>query len=134
MLEDLVNLNRRTLGHWSVTTADNERIIYHYTTPMLRFTVDDEGNPLTNVEGCRVSFSTGHGSVSDQQGMNRLFRKLGLPFYFSRKGGADISLLDTDQPWSCWHAEVGTVARRLANVNLDHVLRHWPILTVSGSD
>src|SRR5439155_21739885 len=37
-----------------------------------------------------LDYSTGHGSVSDQSGMNQAFRLLGLPLYFSRKGGADI--------------------------------------------
>src|SRR5215831_6983031 len=37
-----------------------------------------------------LDMSIGHGSVSDQGGMNTAFRVLGLPYYFSRAGGAEI--------------------------------------------
>jgi hypothetical protein len=37
---------------------------------------------------------TGHGSVSDQNGMNIAFSVLHLPYYYSRAGGPEIKLLD----------------------------------------
>jgi hypothetical protein len=62
----------------------NIRIIWHYNHMMLKFNVDDPADPQY------LSMSTGWGSVSDQGGMNRLFRELNLPYYFSRAGGAEI--------------------------------------------
>lgn len=37
-----------------------------------------------------LTMSLGHGTVSDQGGMNQAFKALGLPLYYSRKGGAEI--------------------------------------------
>lgn len=69
------------------------RSVYHYSTLMLSFTVTEDGD----WDGSPVVTSTGHGSVSDQQGMNKLFARLGMPLYFSRKGGASVEVLDGPQ-------------------------------------
>jgi len=37
-----------------------------------------------------LDYSLGWGSVSDQGGMNKVFRELCIPLYYSRKGGAEI--------------------------------------------
>jgi hypothetical protein len=37
-----------------------------------------------------TEWSTGHGSVTDQQTMNVVFRELNIHWYFSRLGGASI--------------------------------------------
>ena len=71
----------RTLGHWSSVSDGCNRTIYHYQTRMLEFDIDTK---------TVIYWSTGHGSVSDQSGMNRLFRALGSRLYFSRKYGARI--------------------------------------------
>lgn len=71
----------RRVGHWRVDVyADGQRDIWHYSTRMLSVTA----------EGEIIHLSTGHGSVSDQGMMNKLFRALGSGLYFSRKGGAEI--------------------------------------------
>jgi len=67
----------------------------------------DEGKPLEVVD-----YSIGHGSKSDQGGMNRLFRALNAPYYYSRKGSANI--------------EETTL------VSVEHVLQHWPIKVYAG--
>lgn len=78
----------RKAGNWSRTSdvreSDGVRrvIIFHYSTPMLSYL---ETEPV-EVTG----YSLGHGSVSDQQGMNQLFNRLNLPYYYNRKGGAKI--------------------------------------------
>lgn len=59
--------------------------LWHYSTLMAVWTTDFEGQ-LIGIS----HMSTGHGSVSDQGGMNTLFRELGTPYYYSRKGGAQI--------------------------------------------
>lgn len=64
------------------------RQVWHYGTLMLEWTVDDENRWDGNVD--TVYTSTGHGSVSDQGGMNRLFRALGMPLRYNRAGGSDI--------------------------------------------
>jgi hypothetical protein len=71
-----------------VEHSGNERTIFHYGTVMLRWTTYPNG--LREVDYA----STGWGSVSDQGGMNQLFRALGAPLYFSRKGGAEIRRID----------------------------------------
>jgi hypothetical protein len=58
--------------------------LYHYSTLMLTWTVGDPDDSEV------LDWSLGWGSVSDQQGMNKAFRILGLPYYFSRSGGAEI--------------------------------------------
>ena len=62
----------------------------HYSTVMLTW----EDYPARDGQSVAVSvaveWSEGHGSVSDQNGMNKAFRVLNLPFYFSRRGGSQI--------------------------------------------
>jgi len=65
-----------------LTTCGTARQVYHYSTLMLEF--DLATKEVTYV-------STGHGSVSDQRGMNEMFRELDAGMYFSRAGGADIA-------------------------------------------
>lgn len=96
---------------WRVVNAEtvigsddlDARALIHYSTVMLAWTVKDK----------RVFYlSTGHGSVSDQNGVNTALRVLGgwfdpangstLPepgtpgpaFYFSRAGSATYRILD----------------------------------------
>ena len=59
--------------------------LYHYSTLMLEWDLKNGGY---------VYMSEGHGSVSDQNGMNTAFKVLGFPLYFSRKGGSSILALD----------------------------------------
>ena len=51
---------------------------------MLRWRVSDPHDETV------LDYSTGWGSVSDQGGLNVAFKALGLPLYFTRKGGASI--------------------------------------------
>lgn len=55
----------------------------HYGHHMLTWTENKHGVSV-------LDMSTGYGSVSDQGGMNTAFRVLGLDYYYSRKGGAQI--------------------------------------------
>jgi hypothetical protein len=80
----------RKAGNWSRVSDvrdDGVRrvIIFHYSTPMLKYIERSHDVLISSVD-----FRLGHGSVSDQQGMNTLFKALGLPYYYSRKGGAQI--------------------------------------------
>lgn len=59
--------------------------LYHYSTEMLVWA--DHGNGVVSL----IDFSTGHGSVSDQNGMNTAFRTLGLDLYYSRRNGAAVN-------------------------------------------
>ena len=78
-------------GSWRVERSDSDPFVgqdyelWHYGTCMLQWTENSRGEIL------RCKTSTGHGSVSDQHGMNTAFRVLGLDLYYSRKGGAEIS-------------------------------------------
>lgn len=69
--------------------------VWHYSTLMLRWQTGGKDGALITES---VYASTGHGSVSDQGAMNQLFRALGLPLYFSRKGGADIQYVRALDP------------------------------------
>jgi hypothetical protein len=80
-------------GAWRVYTRPGDddwrpdsRELYHYSTLMLEW--DDEGV---------IDYSIGYGSVSDQGGMNKAFRALGVPFRYDRDergGGARITTLE----------------------------------------
>lgn len=82
----------RKAGNWSrvsdVRESDGRRrvMIFHYNTPMLSYVEDESA-----VQPGSVRYGFGHGSVSDQNGMNQLFKALNLPYYYSRAGGARIS-------------------------------------------
>lgn len=79
-------------GAWRLDeTMCGRRGIYHYGTLMIAFTVvNEDGLVEWDGDPGNVYLSTGNGSVSDQGGMNEIFKTLGMPFYFSRKGGATI--------------------------------------------
>lgn len=83
--------------NWRSEDSANKvfRTIYHYSTGMLTFGLDANGKWDGDMDN--VNYSTGHGSVSDQQTMNQLFARLGMPLYFSRSGGAEIRELDKPQ-------------------------------------
>lgn len=121
-LESLLYRDRK-LGHWSSTSEDGRRTIWHYTTRMLTLPIDQDNQPITDTGGL-FRMSIGNGSVSDQGGMNRLFKQLGIPFYYSRKGGADISLLEDGfkAGWRMWPTPMGMSADRLRSVSVAEVL------------
>lgn len=58
--------------------------VNHYWTQMIQFAVRTKKPyypiPVRNVSHVDI----GHGSKSDQKGMNRIFIKLGLPWYYAR--------------------------------------------------
>lgn len=83
-------------GAWhSYTYSTGHRDIYHYSTLMLAYdTLVDGVHWDGNLD--TVYVSTGHGSVSDQGGMNQLFRELGMPLRFDRAGGAAINRVWTN--------------------------------------
>jgi hypothetical protein len=58
--------------------------LLHYSTRMLVWNIERPDDPAV------LEYSTGWGSVSDQAGMNKAFRALGLPYRYSRSGGAEI--------------------------------------------
>jgi hypothetical protein len=75
-------------GHWRIEVDGARRRLVHYSTTMLVWERD------TNGKVRMVDSNIGIGSHTDQQGMNRAFRALGLPFRFYRDaagGGARIA-------------------------------------------
>jgi hypothetical protein len=82
-------------GAWRMETDGFVRRLYHHRTLMLEYRIVRGRHGWTNRV---VSMSEGHGSVSDQGGMNIAFRALGLPYRFDRDargGGPRISELKT---------------------------------------
>jgi hypothetical protein len=78
-------------GAWKMETDGFERRLWHHGTLMLEWRIVRGRDGWTNH---MVMMSTGHGSVSDQGGMNTAFRTLGLPYRFDRDqrgGGPRIS-------------------------------------------
>ena len=73
----------RKVGAWSYYDTEDEdgslRIVYHYGTEMGRFYVTEE------LEWAFFPTSVGWGSVSDQQGMNKILKEFG--WRYSRKNG-----------------------------------------------
>jgi hypothetical protein len=72
-------------GAWRVERMESGTIatLWHYSTPMLTWAVDQPANPAV------LDYGIGHGSVSDQGGMNVAFRTLGLALRYDRdqRGG-----------------------------------------------
>lgn len=81
--------------HYTDSAGNQRRQIHHYGTLMLEYTEVPTGSqtwPFTwDGSTTTVYYDTGHGSVSDQGGMNQFFRKLDMPWRYSRAGGASIS-------------------------------------------
>jgi hypothetical protein len=120
MLTELATRDGRA-GKWRAETHYDKdarawHAIYHYSTKMLEYTVAVTTNETGRAvryrwDGnlSRVRGRLGHGSKSDQQGMNRLFEEIGLPFYYIRKEGAEIQSTDPDTvvfPFVTWHESV----------------------------
>lgn len=62
--------------------------INHYVTQMLQFKCRTR-KPYMPIPVRDVSHvDLGYGSKSDQQGMNRIFIKLGLPWFYARRDGS----------------------------------------------
>lgn len=82
-IADIVSEARGTAGTWRVdrSTVQGREVatLYHYSTAMLEWPVNDPK--------AAAVISTGHGSVSDQNGMHVARSILGLPWSYSRKGG-----------------------------------------------
>lgn len=74
-------------GNWRTEVRGGDVCyLYHYSTCMLSW-YRDHGR----AEGPQViDYWLGRGSKSDQDGMNKAFRILGMSLYYSRKGGAKI--------------------------------------------
>src|SRR3954454_7829454 len=70
-------------GAWHVEANGTHRRLWHYGTLMLHWSILRDGR--THI----IDWSEGHGSVSDQGGMNTAFRALGVPYRYSRdaRGG-----------------------------------------------
>jgi hypothetical protein len=71
-------------GSWRIERIGDVAELHHYAHKMLTWRISDPSDPDV------LDYDIGHGSVSDQGAMNRAFRVLGLPLYFSRAGGASI--------------------------------------------
>lgn len=87
----------RRAGNWSSSDAIQgfhyQRTIWHYSTVVLTFdpTEPQVGEPRS------LWIGLGHGSVSDQQGINDLLRAAGLPFTYRRDfrgGGPRIEMVE----------------------------------------
>ena len=71
----------RKVSSWSFYDNDNmERVVYHYGTEMGRFQFEP-----SDAIWYFVPTSTGWGSVSDQQGMNKILANYG--WRYRRNGG-----------------------------------------------
>lgn len=100
-IAEIIKAGKGTAGHngsWKVTCINEEHMsqalpggyepwpcyqLTHYGTVMLEWVVGKHGSYVVNA-------FTGHGSVSDQGGMNTAFKVLGLDLYYTRKGGGEI--------------------------------------------
>lgn len=101
-------------GAWRVEAdSDNDPFdgtyynLWHYGVRMLRW----HESRRYGVEA--VDWDIGNGSVSDQGGMNTAFRVLGLPFYYSRAGGAEIIELCTCSRFDFPHQSAPACAERI---------------------
>lgn len=82
----------------------DERVVYHYTTPMLR---------LDMSTGDVQILSLGWGSVSDQQGVNKVLQAAGVEMRYARNraGGGPRIVGPHAGSWStAWYEPPGEVA------------------------
>src|SRR5215211_4540930 len=82
-IADLIRRGKGRAHAWRVERDGRTATLWHYGTAMLTWNVEHPDAP----DG--LDWSTGWGSVSDQNGMNTAFRVLGLPNRFDRdaRGG-----------------------------------------------
>jgi len=86
-IAEIVRRGKGRAHAWRVEQHRNGRTqatLYHYSTAMLVWNVDAPTDPDV------LDYGLGWGSASDQGGMNTAFSELGLPLYYSRRGGAEI--------------------------------------------
>jgi hypothetical protein len=88
-IEQAIRHGNASAGKWSTITKNGVTTLYHYSTAMLVWNTDEPHDSSV------LGWDFGWGSVSDQGGMNRAFEELGLPYYYSRKGGASIISLNS---------------------------------------
>lgn len=75
-------------GPWKVELEHNIGRLYHYGTKMLEWEYGRRTLPITiKVTG----WWSGHGSASDQTGVNATLRALDSKLRYSRKGGAHVN-------------------------------------------
>lgn len=92
-IAELIRRGYGKAGPWQIEADGDSATLFHYSTAMLTW------NPSDPTDEDTLDWSIGHGSVSDQNGMNTAFRILALPYRFDRdrKGGGpritDISEL-----------------------------------------
>lgn len=92
-IREIIQKGKGTAGNWRVEREIRDEFtvchLYHYSTKMLSWRDDYP------IDEDVLDYSIGWGSVSDQNGMNQAFRILGIPLYFSRKGGPEIVPTDS---------------------------------------
>ena len=85
MVTEFKNDRSRTVGNWSfadyTSSGVRTRDVYHYSTLMVRFRVDSWAGTVWGVHKVTI----GHGTVSDQGGINNLVGSFG--FRMARNGG-----------------------------------------------
>lgn len=93
--DKIIRIGERWSVHRHVVEdVDSEKVpaisLYHYSTHMATAAAS-YGDPRYWV---LIVARIGHGSVSDQTGMNTFFRVLQLPYRYDRAGGAGIRRVD----------------------------------------
>src|ERR1041384_3976769 len=114
-IEELVYKSRK-LARWSSYNSYSDaadvdgqrayfclRVIKHYNTQLIGVRISPNGHLLSPASLHQpILFSLGHGSVSDQYGLNKIFRVLGLNWRYLRDvrgGGARVVDYDSNQVW-----------------------------------
>lgn len=83
-IASIIKQGKGTAHAWRVEREDERCELWHYSTRMLVWNGENPNDPDV------LDYSTGWGSVSDQNGLNTAFRALDLPYRYDRKGGAQI--------------------------------------------
>lgn len=89
-IRDIIRGGRGQTHGWRVERRGDIAILVHYSTAMLRW---DVRAPATSY----TVLSIGHGSVSDQNGVNTFFRLFDVPCRFDRDqrgGGPRVTSLE----------------------------------------
>lgn len=87
-IRDLITRGKGSTGAaWRIERRGDIAVLIHYSTAMLRWDVNRPGETVQVL-------SIGHGSVSDQNGLNTAFRAFDVPMRYDRDqrgGGPRIS-------------------------------------------
>lgn len=114
-IADIIRRGRGRAHAWRVERDGTTATLWHYGTAMLTWNLERPDDPDA------LDWSTGWGSVSDQNGMNTAFRVLELPYRFDRDGRGGGARITELRRHACGHATDPSITACACSANLSLV-------------